>query len=60
MNINKLRIIWNDGEMTDEYTCFPELVTVPYPNQNLKTNFSKTTRPKLKVKLYSDRAWLTL
>ena len=24
------------------YTCFPELVTVPYPDQTMKTNFSKT------------------
>ena len=22
------------------YTCFPELVTRPYPNQTLKTDFS--------------------
>ena len=27
---------------------------------NLKTNFSKATRQELKVKLYSDRARLTL
>ena len=32
----------------------------PYPNQTLKTNFSKNPRQKLKVKLYSDRAKLTL
>ena len=48
------------GKLTFIYSCFPELVTVPYPNQTFKTNFSKTTRQKLKVKLYSDRAWLTL
>ena len=38
----------------------PELVSVPYPNQILETNFSKNTRQKLKVKLYSVRARLTL
>ena len=32
----------------------------PYPNLTLKTNFSKTCRQKLKVKLYCDRARLTL
>ena len=35
------------------YTCFPELVTVPYPNQHLEQNFSKTTRQKLKFNIYS-------
>ena len=34
--------------------------TEPYLNQTLKTDFSNTTRQKLKVKLYSDRAMVTL
>ena len=34
--------------------------TVPYLYQTLKTNFAKTARQKLKVKLYSHRARLTL
>ena len=38
------------------YSCF----SIPYPNQTLKTNFSKTTRQLLKDKSYSDRARLTL
>ena len=50
---------------TFNYSTFAELVfvpyhTVPYPNQTLKANFSKTTRQKLKAKLYSDRASVTL
>ena len=31
-------------------------LAAPYLNLNLKPNFSITTRQKLKVKLYSDRA----
>ena len=42
------------------YRYFAELVSVPYSNQTLKTNFSKTTRQNLKVKLYSKRARLNL
>ena len=34
--------------------------SLPYPNQTLKTNFSKSPGQKLKVKLYSDRARLSL
>ena len=47
-------------EMVTRYNCFPELDSIPYPNQTLKTNFSKTPRQKSKVKLYSDRTRLTL
>ena len=32
----------------------------PYPNQTLETNFSKSTRQKLKVKVYSNRTRVTL
>ena len=32
----------------------------PYHNQTLKTNFSKTSRQKLRVKVYFDRAMLAL
>ena len=32
----------------------------PYTNQTLKSDFSITTRQKLKVKLYSKQAMLTL
>ena len=42
------------------YSCFPELVSVPYPNQTLKTNFSKNTRQKLKRNIYSYRVSLAL
>ena len=42
------------------YISLNELVSAPYKyrifNLTLKPNFSKTTRQKLKVKLYSDRA----
>ena len=44
----------------DTYNHFPELVSVPYPNQTLENHILKTTRQKLKVKLYSDRARLAL
>ena len=37
-----------------------ELVSVPYPNQTMKIDFSITTRQKLEVKSYSARARLTL
>ena len=46
--------------MYSSYTCFPELVTVPYPNQILETNFSKTTRQKFKVKVFSHRVSFVL
>ena len=36
------------------YTCCPE----PYPNQTLKTNFSKTTRQKLKKNILIKRGLL--
>ena len=36
------------------------MVYISYLNNSLKAEFSKTTRQKLKVKLYSDRARLTL
>ena len=39
---------------------FPELVSVPYLNQTLKTKFSKTPRQKLKVNMYSYRVSLVL
>ena len=42
------------------FTFFLELVSIPYPNQTLQTNFSKTTRQKLKVKLDSGRVMLVL
>ena len=42
------------------YSTFDELVSAPYSNQTSGTNFSKTTRQKLKVKVYSDRARLSL
>ena len=42
------------------YTCFPELVSVPYSNQILETNFSKTTRQKLKLNIYFYRVSLAL
>ena len=35
------------------YSCYPELVSVSYLNQTLKTDFSKNLRQKFKVKLYS-------
>ena len=38
----------------------PIPIPIHNPNQTLKTNFSKTPRQKLKVKLFSDRAKLTL
>ena len=37
---------------------FAELVSVPYPNQTLKTNFSKTPLQKLKANIYSCRVSL--
>ena len=42
-----------------KYTSFPEL-TVPYPNQTLKTVFSKTIRQKLKLNIFSYRVSLAL
>ena len=42
------------------YTCFPELVSVPYDNQTMKTNISKTPRQKLKVNTYSYRVGFVL
>ena len=42
------------------YTYFPELVSVPYPNQTLENDFSKISQQKSKEKLNSDRARLTL
>ena len=38
----------------------PELVSVSYPNQTLKTNFSKTPRQKLKLNIHSYRVGLDL
>ena len=45
---------------TIRYSSFPELVSIPYPNQTLKVDFSKSPRQKLKLNIYSCRASLTL
>ena len=45
---------------TIRHSSFSQLFRAPYLNQTLKPNFSRTTGPKLKVKLYSDRAKLAL
>ena len=42
------------------YICFPELVSVPCPNQTLETEISKTPRPKLKLNKHSFRVDLAL
>ena len=42
------------------HSTFTELVSVPYPNCTLETNFSKTTRQKLQLKVYSYRVTLAL
>ena len=42
------------------YTCFPELVSVPNYNQTLKTDFSKTPRHKLKLIIYTYKVNLAL
>ena len=39
---------------------FRRTCLVPYPDQTLKTNFSKTPRQKLKVNIYSYRESLAL
>ena len=55
-----------DGCTNRMYEIFSQTNTAissnlsPYPNQTLKSNFSKTLRQKFKVNLYSDRARLTL
>ena len=42
------------------YIFFLEVVSVPYPDQTLKTNFSNTPRQKFKVNAYSYRTNLAL
>ena len=42
------------------YSTFADIVSVPYPNQTLKTNYSKTPRQKFIVNIYSHRVSLAL